>query len=115
MRSTLRTAALVAAAVGLAAGCGSSSSPSTAANAVQITAANIAFSMTDIRVAAGTNTFTLKNTDKVEHNLTIENTSVNKDVAGGKSASATVTLKPGVYPFHCEYHPDQMKGTITVS
>lgn len=116
MRSALRTALLVVAAGGLVAGCGSSSSSSgSGGNTVDITAANIAFSTTDIKVPAGDTTFVVKNTDKVEHNLTIQDAKVNKDVEGGKTVKAKATLKPGTYAFHCEYHPDVMKGTITVT
>ena len=116
MRSALRTAAMIAAAAATLAGCGSSSSSSsTSGNTVDITAANIMFSTTDIKVPVGATTFVVKNTDNLEHNLTIANANVNKDVAGGKTVSAKVTLKAGVYAFHCEYHPDVMKGTITVS
>jgi plastocyanin len=107
---------MVAAAAGMLVGCGSSSSPSSsAANTVDITAANISFSTTDIKIAAGDATFVVNNTDKVEHNLTIENGNVNKDVPGGKTVKAKATLKAGTYAFHCEYHPDVMKGTITVT
>jgi plastocyanin len=116
MRSVLRTAVMVAAAAGMLAGCGSSSSSSSSSgNPVDITTANIAFSTTDIKIPAGDVTFTVKNDDKVEHNLTIENGNVNKDVEGGKTVKAKATLKAGTYAFHCEYHPDVMKGTITVT
>ena len=95
-------------------GCGSDSSGG--GTPVEITAMNTSFSMTDIKLPAGQKvTFTLKNADQVEHNLTIEGLKVNKDVEGGKSGSATVTPKAGTYPFHCEYHPDKMKGVVTVS
>lgn len=117
MRSALRTAAMIAAAAGMLAGCGSSSSSSSgaSANTVDITAVNISFSTTDIKVPAGDVTFVVKNDDKVEHNLTIDKGGVNKDVGGGKTEKAKATLKAGTYSFHCEYHPDVMKGTITVS
>ncbi len=60
-------------------------------------------------------TFVVKNTDKVEHNLTIEDGgNVNKDVGAGTTVQTRATLKPGTYKFHCEYHRDAMKGTITV-
>jgi len=117
MRGLVRTAAVVAAAAGLLAGCGSDSKGSAAPSGatVNLTAANVTFDRTQIDVKAGQVTFVVKNTDKVEHNLTIDNAGVNKDVEGGKTVNAKATLKPGTYAFHCEYHPTQMKGTITVT
>ena len=119
MRSALRSAVFVVAAAGMLVACGSdssSSSSSASGNTFDLTAANISWSTTDIHVAAGNVTFVVKNTDKVEHNLTIEGGgNVNKDIAGGKTVKATANLKAGTYPFHCEYHPDVMKGTITVT
>lgn len=116
MRSTLRNGVLALAAAMVLAGCGSgSSSSSTSGQTVDLTAANITFSPTDIKTTAGDVTFVVKNNDKVEHNLTIENGNVNKDVEGGKTVKVKPNLKLGTYSFHCKYHPDQMKGTIVVT
>jgi plastocyanin len=115
MRSVLRTAVVVVVAAGVLTACGSDSSSSSSGNTVDLTAANITFSPTDIKTPAGDVTFVVKNNDKVEHNLTIERTKVNKDVEGGKTVKVTAKLAAGTYAFHCEYHPDTMKGTIVVS
>jgi plastocyanin len=116
MRSALRTAVLLIVAAGVLVACGSgSSSDSSGGNTVEITAMNITFSTTDIRVPAGDVTFTVKNDDALEHNLTIDNGKANKDVAAHKTVKVKATLQPGTYAFHCEYHPDTMKGTIVVS
>jgi len=97
-------------------GCGSSKSGSAAsANSSTLTAANITYSPTAIQLKAGKAEITVKNTDGVKHNLTISDLKVNKDVDQGKTVTASFTAKPGTYQFHCEYHPNQMKGTITVS
>lgn len=102
------------AAAGLLAGCGSGGGSGSGAP-VAITAANISFSPTAVSVPAGNVTFTVANNDKIAHNLTIPDAKVNKDVAPGTSGRTTVSLKRGVYQYHCEYHPQKMKGTITVS
>lgn len=116
MRLELRTAVVVVVAAGVLTACGSdSSSDSSPGTTVDLTAANITYSPTDIKTPAGDVTFVVRNTDKVEHNLTIEKTKVDKDVEDGKTVKVTAKLAAGTYAFHCEYHPDQMKGTITVS
>ena len=114
MRSTLRAAVLLVFAAGVMVGCGSDSD-STSGTTVDITAANIAFSNTAIRTSAGDVTFVVKNDDALEHNLTIENAKVDKDVEAHKTIKVKATLQSGTYAFHCEYHPDTMKGTIVVT
>ena len=54
------------------------------------------------------------NEDDPEHNITIEDLGVNEDAEGGETAQARITPDAGSYDFHCEYHPNQMTGTITV-
>ncbi len=89
----------------------------TPAHRVNITAANTTYSPTTITLKKGQKvTFALKNTDAIKHNLTIKGLKINTDVNSGKTGVATLTLKvPGTYEFHCEYHPQKMKGTITVT
>jgi plastocyanin len=112
----MRVAVLALTLVAVASGAACGSSGTSSGDPVNITAANTTFSPTDIKLPAGKKvTFMLKNTDTIEHNLTIEGLKVKKDVEGGKTGSATVSPKAGTYPFHCEYHPEQMKGTVTVS
>lgn len=84
---------------------------------VNITAKNVKYSPTTITLKKGQKvTFTLRNMDNIKHNLTIKGLKVNTDVPGTKTGSASLTPKvAGTYEFHCEYHPQQMKGTITVS
>jgi len=95
-------------------GCGSSKEGSASSNAASLTAANTSFSPTDLSLKAGKAEISVKNSDSIKHNLTVEGLKVNKDLDPGASATATFTAKAGTYQFHCEYHPQQMKGTITV-
>jgi plastocyanin len=114
MRSTLRAVVLLVFAAGVMVGCGSDSESSSGPT-VDLTAANITFSNTAIRTTAGDVTFVVKNDDGVEHNLTIEGGKADKDVEAHKTVKVKAKLPAGTYAFHCEYHPDQMKGTIVVS
>jgi plastocyanin len=73
-------------------------------------------------VAAGT-TVLFANVGGKPHTLTADDGSFDSGVVtpgaeGGRFAgtNATFTLtKPGTYAFHCEVHPQVMKGTITVT
>lgn len=114
MRSKLRAVVLLGFAAVMVAGCGSDSD-SASGTTVDITAANIAFSNTAIRTTAGDITFVVTNDDAIEHNLTIEGGKADKDVEAHKTVKVKANLPAGTYAFHCEYHPDTMKGTIVVS
>jgi plastocyanin len=63
---------------------------------------------------SGSTTIEVVNEDDTEHSFTLDDDSVSQDVEGGESA--TVTIDPAAsIGWHCEYHPDTMKGAITVS
>jgi plastocyanin len=126
MKKFLTSVAVVAFAGVVLAGCGGNSnkkdsSPTTGAGSgttLSLVATDFKFDKTTLTATAGdTVTFTVKNdAASTEHNLTLEDLKVNKDVKAGKSASQTVKdLKAGTYQYHCEYHPSQMTGTLTVS
>jgi len=114
MRSALRPVVLLIVAFGALVACGSDSESSGGAT-FDLTAVNIAFSSTDIKVSAGDVTFVVKNEDAVEHNLTIDTGKADTDVAAKKTVKVKANLTPGTYAFFCEYHPDTMKGTIVVT
>ena len=119
----------------LAAACGSSSngggSTATTASAAPTTtvaaasgngsttlvAQGISFNTTKLDFKAGEKvTVTVENKDGVEHNFTFKAAKADKDVEAGETAKATFTVPAaGTYEFHCEYHPTQMKGTVTVT
>ncbi len=61
----------------------------------------------------GSTTIEVVNEDDTEHSFTLDDDSASQDVEGGESA--TVTIDPAAsIGWHCEYHPDTMKGSITV-
>ena len=131
VRPVLGVCAVVA--VGALAACGSSSSssgsgaysktsstPSASAGATgsgpTVTAKDYSFTPTTIDLTAGkTVTISATNDGAAKHNLTIKGLKVNVELPPGSTKTATVKgAKAGTYEFHCEYHPTQMKGTITV-
>ncbi len=121
-------------AVGVLAGCGSSSgakasgysktktttttkdtaAPAASGPTTTITAKDFSFTPTAVQLTAGSNTLKVTNSGSAKHNLTVEGLKVNKDLPPGATQTVSVTAKPGTYKFHCEYHPTQMTGTITV-
>lgn len=58
---------------------------------------------------------TLRNVGAVEHNLTVEDQGVDRDVGPGQTATVTVTMPDSdhVVRFFCKYHRDQgMTGLL---
>ncbi len=123
MRRPLVLAAAIVLSGVVVAGCGSdddgadtADSTAAAGKPVAIKAANFSFDPAEIQLTAGEAvTFMVENGDQVKHNLTVDGTDVDKDVEPGETAEAPATLEAGTYKFHCEYHPAQMQGTITVT
>jgi plastocyanin len=126
-RSTggLRLAALLVTAAVVVAGCGGDDDESGsgndgdgrgAAQSVELTAANFTFDPATIEAEPGQEIkVTLVNDDSAEHSFTVEDLDVEVEAEGGESADVTFTAPDsGSVEFHCEYHPDQMKGEITV-
>jgi plastocyanin len=118
MRRVLTIVSVVVVAGGIAGACSSSGSSGkssgAAANTVVLHAKDFSYTPTEVDANAGKVTFTVDNTGDVEHNLTIPDLDVEKDVEEGKTVSVTADAKAGTYAFHCEYHPTKMKGTITI-
>jgi plastocyanin len=80
-----------------------------------IAIADFSFTPSTLTVPSGQDvTVELTNGGDVEHSFTLDDDSVSQDVEEGESATVTLNLSEDIV-WHCEYHPDQMKGTITVS
>lgn len=92
---------------------------------VAVSAKNIAFSTTSLTLPPGSATIDFKNEDTAPHNIHIfDGSSASAPslfqgsiVTPGNSATYNVTgLKDGsTYFFHCDVHPTQMTGMVTVS
>lgn len=83
---------------------------------IEVVAQDFKFDQTSLDVEPGAEvTVTLTNEDDAEHTFTIEELDVEAEAAGGETADATFTAPDsGSYEFICEYHPDDMRGTLSV-
>ena len=79
---------------------------------INFTPANI------VLVIGVNNTLVLKNADTADHTVTSnagDSFSFDTgDISGLSSSSPIVFTTPGVYGYHCQFHPAYMHGTITV-
>ena len=79
---------------------------------VNFTPANV------VLVIGVNNTVVLKNEDTADHTLTSNPGDTfsfdTGDISGLSSSAPIVFTTPGVYPYHCQFHPAYMHGTITV-
>ena len=75
-------------------------------------------SLSESTVPAGTYEFDITDYATI-HNFDLldpDNVSVDKTTVGGTGSVVwMVTLSPGVYTYHCDAHPTQLKGTLTVT
>ena len=112
-------AVLALAVVGVACG-GSEEPPAPAAEEeeaqpVTLTASGFAFDPAELSAPAGS-TIEYSNEDDVEHNFTAEDADLDVDVDGGGTATIDLAdVEPGSYDFFCEYHKDNMTGTLEVT
>jgi plastocyanin len=89
-------------------------STQTGSGGLTVTMKDIAFDPTTLTVTAGQDTtIQLVNEDGVEHSFTLDDDSASQDVEGGESGSITINVSDTI-GWHCEYHPDTMKGTVEV-
>jgi len=81
-----------------------------------ITINDFAFDPNTLTLPSGKDvTITITNDQQgVEHSFTLNDDSVSQDVESGETKTVTLNLTQGI-GWHCEYHPQTMKGTITIS
>ena len=58
-------------------------------------------------------TFSVQNAGKIAHNLTIQGGKHTANIAPGKSAKLTVTLKKGAYTLYCSVPGHRQLGMVT--
>jgi plastocyanin len=95
-----------------------------ATSAVAISAKNVAFSTKTLKLPASGTELDFSNQDNQPHNIAIFPSASNLTTVlfrgtitqpGTTSKYEIGKLKPGTYYFHCDVHPQQMTGTVTVS
>jgi plastocyanin len=83
---------------------------------VTVVAQDFSFDTTELEFEPGAEvTVTLDNQGEAEHTFSIEELDVEAEAQGGETAEATFTMPDsGSLEFFCEYHPDDMTGTLSV-
>jgi plastocyanin len=97
-------------------------SPTTAAGGgggqeIQLTAKGTMWDTTTLDLTSGTGyTVEVTNDDAIVHNFTFAPAGADQDVEGGEDVKVTFTAPAaGSYEFLCKYHPQAMRGTVTVT
>lgn len=89
-----------------------------AAQTVQVTETEFKIALAGYKAKAGKFTFEVKNAGKIPHDLAIKGGPKTELIQPGKSATLTVTLKPGKYHLYCSvpgHEQAGMKIDITLS
>lgn len=123
--------AAAAAAVLLASGCGGggsadpaggpttgTGSPAAVGVVLNLTGTEYSFGPSPLKASAGLTTIRFTNKGAMEHDFVINALGVKLVAQPGKTAEATVTLKPGTYKSYCSvpgHRQSGMQGTLTVS
>jgi plastocyanin len=86
-------------------------------NELRLVASGTAWDTTSLDMTAGAEvSVEVTNEDSIEHNFTFAEAKANQDVEGGEDATVTFTAPAaGSYEFFCKYHPQAMRGTVTVT
>jgi plastocyanin len=93
-------------------------SPSAAGAVLTLTGTEYSFAPVAMTAKVGKTTIRFTNKGAMEHDFTIDALDVHITAQPGKTAEATVTLKPGTYKSTCAvpgHSQSGMQGTLTVS
>jgi uncharacterized cupredoxin-like copper-binding protein len=94
---------------------GAAKGASTTVAGVTVKATEVEYKITlsTHKVHHGVVTFVVKNSGKIPHNLTIQGGKHTTNIAPGKSAKLTVTLKKGSYTLYCSVPGHRQLGMVT--
>jgi plastocyanin len=86
-------------------------------NELKLVASGTAWDTDSLDMTAGAQvSVEVTNEDSFEHNFTFAEAGADQDAEGGEDATATFTAPAaGSYEFFCKYHPQAMRGTVTVT
>jgi uncharacterized cupredoxin-like copper-binding protein len=96
----------------------SMSSPPAAAVVLSVTGTEYSFTPSVLTASAGKTSIRFTNGGSVDHDFTLDSPPIHVLVKPGKTAEATVTLRPGTYTFYCSipgHRQSGMQGKLTVS
>jgi plastocyanin len=85
-----------------------------AAATVKVSIKNFAFSPEPVTAKVG-DVIGWTNNDSAGHTASLDDGSCTTDTIASGTTQALVFSAPGTYPYHCNIHPTQMKGTITIT
>ena len=100
-------------AVGCASASGSSPSAAVATDRVDLPRSYL-FSPAAISVKAGT-TVTWTNDDQFTHSVRLVGTNEVLGILKPGDSLTHTFIAPGIYQYDCSFHPQNMKGTVTVN
>ena len=86
-------------------------------NTLNVEAFDNYFDPTTLSVDVGAEvTIEFTNSGSVEHSWTSSDLDAEVEAGAGEESSVTFTApaEPGSYDYFCEYHPDEMQGTISI-
>lgn len=84
---------------------------------VELEAFDFYFSQEQFTFDLGTNvTIDFVNAGESTHSFTADDLDIDVEAASGETTEVSIDLpnEPGVFDFYCKYHPDEMKGTVSI-